>query len=244
MGGGGGGTFNSRTPEQIVRQVREAEDKTSVAEFEGELSAMLGEWLAKCNDRDADLVRQRLDSVKEALEGVIDGSFDQLFGGSVAKHTYVNGLSDIDSLILIDGTGLVNQSPQAVLTRMREIIGQRVFFLSVVQLKTDWKGRSDAHKRTLDIYAEVKREARYLIALGSIDEEAWRRVLARYDMASAVGIGMPERDFLREKRRHKIKVAVSRHLDKHPSASLALTYLRLWARDNLRIGSQDGTKPH
>lgn len=107
------------------------------------------------------------------------------------------------------------------------------FFLTLVQFKTNWKGRADAHARTLDIYAEVKREAGYLLAAGDIDETSCRRVLSRYDLASAVGVAIPEREFLPQKRRHKIKVALSKHLDAHPSASLLLTRLRFWFRDNL-----------
>jgi hypothetical protein len=115
------------------------------------------------------------------------------------------------------------------------------FFLTIIQLKTDWKGRADAHKRALDTYAEVKREAGYLLASGEWDEIACRRVLARYDMACAVAIELPEADFLRLKRRHKLKIALSKHLDSHPSASLLLTRLRLWLRDNFpRSTSHDG----
>lgn len=106
------------------------------------------------------------------------------------------------------------------------------FFLTIAQLKTDWKARSDAHKRTLDVYAEVKREAGYLLATGTLDPAASRQVLTRYDMASAVGLEMPERDFLRQKRRHLIKVAISKHLDNHPSASLAFARIQFWLRDN------------
>jgi hypothetical protein len=109
-----------------------------------------------------------------------------------------------------------------------------VVFLSIVQLKTDWKGCSDAHRRALDCYAEVKREAGYLLASGELDEQASRRVLARYDMASAVGVEMSERSFLTQKRRHKLKVALSKHLDAHPGASLFLTRVRFWIRDNFR----------
>jgi hypothetical protein len=113
------------------------------------------------------------------------------------------------------------------------LLSVATLFLAIAQLKTDWKGRSDAHRRTLDIYAEVKREAGYLLGSGELDEQACRRVLARYDMASAVGVEMPERFFLGEKRRHKMKVAVSEHLDTHPGASIMLTRLRFWIRDNL-----------
>jgi hypothetical protein len=111
-------------------------------------------------------------------------------------------------------------------------LGVLTFLLTIVQLKTDWKARADAHKRTLDIYSEVKREAGYLIATGELGDDACRRVLARYDMASAVGIAMPEADFLPQKRTHKLKVALSKHLDAHPGASLTLTRIRFWLRDN------------
>jgi hypothetical protein len=112
-------------------------------------------------------------------------------------------------------------------------------FLAIVQLRTDWKGRCDAHRRTLDSYAEVKREAGYVLATGEFEEQACRRVLARYDLASAVGVELPERDFLKQKRRHKMKIALSRHLDTHPAASLLLTRFRFWIRDNFHE-----TRPH
>jgi len=114
------------------------------------------------------------------------------------------------------------------------LLSVAVLFLAIVQLKTDWKALSDAHGRTMDIYAEVKREAGYLLAPGELDDAACRRVLARYDMASAVGIAMPERDFLPQKRRHKLKVAISKYLDDHPAASIMLTRIRFWVRDNFR----------
>lgn len=112
------------------------------------------------------------------------------------------------------------------------LLSVATFFLTLVQFKTDWKGRSDAHKRTFEVYSEVKREAGYLLAAGEIEEAACMRVLSRYDMASAVGVAIPEGEFLPQKRRHKMKVALSKHLDAHPSASLLLTRIRFWLRDN------------
>jgi hypothetical protein len=116
-------------------------------------------------------------------------------------------------------------------------LGIGTFLLTLLQLKTDWKSQADAHKRTVDLYAEVKREAGYVLASGELDEFACRRVLSRYDMASAVGIPMPESEFLRQKRRHRIKVALSKHLDAHPSASILVTRLRWWLRDNAGKGA-------
>jgi len=112
------------------------------------------------------------------------------------------------------------------------ILSVLTFFATLVQLKTDWKSKSDAHRRTLDLYAEVKREAVYLLAADREDEHSYTRVLARYDMASAVGIEVPEKDFLALKRQHKLKVTLSKHLDEYPSTSLRLFRVKLWFRDN------------
>jgi Second Messenger Oligonucleotide or Dinucleotide Synthetase domain len=123
MGGSGGGsTFHSRTPDEARRQVRDAEDKTTVAAFESTLSEILGGLLGTYNSRDHELVGKRLADVKDALGGEIEGGLDQLFGGSVAKHTYVDGLSDIDSLVFVNDTSLEGQKPQAVLAKMEKII--------------------------------------------------------------------------------------------------------------------------
>lgn len=81
------------------------------------------------------------------------------------------------------------------------LLGVFCFFLSIVQLRVDWKGRSDAHKRTCNLYAEVKRECGYLLTSEEqITEEKSRRVLARYDMATDAGVSLPEKEFLRQRR--------------------------------------------
>lgn len=79
-----------------------------------EASAVLGELLAQFNDRDTELVSERLNQLSAALGEDIAGIDKLLFGGSVAKHTYVDGLSDIDSLVLIDRDGNLNRPPRAI----------------------------------------------------------------------------------------------------------------------------------
>lgn len=128
MGGssGSGAFSNSRSPEELRNAVRKAEDRTSVAAFETELAGVLGNLLGGYNGRDVEAMRERLEVVKGALQGEMVGSFDQLLGGSVAKHTYVDGLSDIDSLVLINDSALEGKSPQQVLARMAKIIGREL----------------------------------------------------------------------------------------------------------------------
>ena len=107
------------------------------------------------------------------------------------------------------------------------------FLLTLVQLKVDWKGRAVEHRRSFDAYVAIKREAGYVLATHPLDEGAVRRVLASYDVASASGAVIAEADFLSQKRRHKMKVAISKHLDTHPASSLLVTRLKFWWRDNI-----------
>lgn len=59
-----------------------------------------------------------------ALEKDIEGVLDLLFGGSVSKHTYVDGLSDIDALVILNKSDLNGKSPEDVknyfYTRLKE----------------------------------------------------------------------------------------------------------------------------
>lgn len=109
-----------------------------------------------------------------------------------------------------------------------------VFFLTLIQIKTDWKGRSDAHKRALDTYAEVKREAIYLLSAGEYDRAACQRVFSRYDMAASVGVTIPESEFLKQKQRHLVKVELSKALDDKPATSLMWLRVQLWWRDTFK----------
>jgi hypothetical protein len=123
MAGGSRGTFSSKRPPGKLREmVQRAEEKAASASFDGRLSDALNELLGKANDRDVERVRERLDEMKSSLKKELDGSFDQFFGGSVAKHTYVDGLSDIDSLFIINDSELDDKEPQQVLAKVESIL--------------------------------------------------------------------------------------------------------------------------
>jgi hypothetical protein len=52
--------------------------------------------------------------IKDILEKDIDGTLDIRYGGSISKHTYVNGLSDVDSLVIINNSKLQGNTPNEV----------------------------------------------------------------------------------------------------------------------------------
>lgn len=127
MGSSSGGTFSSkRSPADLLSAVRNEEAVNQSAQFKAELAGVLSELLATCNNRDVPLVRERLSNLKELLAGALEGSFDQLFGGSVAKHTYVDGLSDIDSVVVIGGSELDDASPADALRRMAGVLQEKL----------------------------------------------------------------------------------------------------------------------
>jgi hypothetical protein len=115
------------------------------------------------------------------------------------------------------------------------LVSVLTFFLSMLQVKVDWKGQADRHAQALAMYAAVKRECSYLLASERIlPKHECHNVLAKYEMAGSLGVEIPEKDFLKQKRRHLLKVEISKYLDAHPSASLQLARFQLWRRDNCK----------
>lgn len=112
MGGTGSGQVfveidKEKVEERADESVRDAQQdayETDVGEY---LTDLLGEY----NDRDTEGTQDVLEVIRSELEGEIDGTVDLLFGGSVAKHTYVDGMSDVDTLVLFENTELAGKSP-------------------------------------------------------------------------------------------------------------------------------------
>ena len=80
-----------------------------------EVQEKLEEFLKSYNSRDKEEIKIHLETIVKALEKEIDGSLNLLFGGSVKKYTYVNGLSDIDMLVFLNNSDLNKKSPKEVL---------------------------------------------------------------------------------------------------------------------------------
>jgi predicted nucleotidyltransferase len=112
MGGsGGGGSYRSLRPE-VERLVAQARDKEA-ERLNTQVNQYLAEVLTTFNGRDADLTNKRLDDLASALDDVVE--VDKiLLGGSVAKHTDVDGISDVDALVVLNRADLVGKSPDEV----------------------------------------------------------------------------------------------------------------------------------
>lgn len=96
---------NGSCNEQGIDARYEIEEQLRRPEFDVKLNGFLASQLASFDDRDTELVQERINAIEEALGDAALHVNRLLFGGSVAKHTYVDGLSDVDALVVLDEPG-------------------------------------------------------------------------------------------------------------------------------------------
>ncbi len=84
-------------------------------------------------ERDPHKINLYLDNIKEVIkdEAEID---NMLFGGSVAKHTYVDGLSDVDALVVINDSDLEGKSPSVALESLYKMLNNKLTFESIKEI--------------------------------------------------------------------------------------------------------------
>jgi hypothetical protein len=124
MGGSGGGYFNSD-----INKLKSKLDRTkrNIAndEYVTNVASLLSELLSHYNDRDTDAINIHLAEILKAVESRTDEHLDLLLGGSVSKHTYVDGISDIDTLIILNDTMLQNKTPGDIKKAIADMLQER-----------------------------------------------------------------------------------------------------------------------
>src|SRR5712692_5584397 len=117
MGGSGGRDFSiGRKQEEVKLDLRKEEERTHDQAFDTQIAERLGELLGDANRRDTNAIGAAIDEIKNALGADIEGTVDPILGGSIRKRTYVDGISDIDTLVILRDPKLKSLSPQQVLT--------------------------------------------------------------------------------------------------------------------------------
>ncbi|MFJ9541908.1 CBASS oligonucleotide cyclase [Streptomyces sp. NPDC101225] len=175
MGGGSGG-WGEAYDAELARQQRE-----SAVEKERRLSEIndfLAEQLTAYNDRDTSGVQSRLDQISQLLSDVIDGGIDRmLFGGSVAKHTYVDGLSDVDALVVVRSAGA--NSPAELLNSFAETLRARLPGSSLAEVSAGTLAVTVRYADGLEVQLlpAVERGGRLAIASGN--GQTWQQIRPR-----------------------------------------------------------------
>jgi hypothetical protein len=147
--------------------------------FDAEVNAALAERFASINARDADKIGDYLDDILEALKDDVDGVERTLFGGSVAKSTYVEGLSDVDALVVLDREDLRDATPQEVRQQFRDTLRARLSHADVAsvgagQLAVTVKYHDGTE---IQLLPAVQRGDR--LAISSQDGQSWKAIHPR-----------------------------------------------------------------
>lgn len=108
-----------------------------------------------------------------------------------------------------------------------------VFFLSIVSLIVDWKGKASQHQKAFDTLIPLKSEWSHMLTAYEEHDDDERAAFAQ---RSALTIGslipIPDSQFNRLKARHYRKVMLSKLVSAHPGSSVSVLRLCLWWRSN------------
>jgi hypothetical protein len=126
MGGTGSGNPFRLDPAEAAKRREEAEKAARTGQVDAEVNAILSKRLIEVNRRNNEEVNDRLGEIETALSGQIDGFDRLLFGGSVAKQTYVEGLSDIDSLVILKADEYAGLAPAEVMEKFQHALEARL----------------------------------------------------------------------------------------------------------------------
>jgi hypothetical protein len=121
MGGSGSrGFFRGHKPDDLKAEMRREEERTLDQAFDAKVAERLEKFLEAANQRDVNAIQKALGEIKNALAADIEGTVDPIFGGSVKKRTFVDGISDVDTLVILRDPKLQSWSPQKVLEYFEE----------------------------------------------------------------------------------------------------------------------------
>jgi hypothetical protein len=172
VGGSGGGSYPS-SPEDLEALREQALKDLRGQERDIAVNEVLSKALAKFNDRDVDGISERLDAIQEALGSLAIDVDRLLFGGSVAKHTYVDGLSDVDALVVVEEPDV---TPDQLVERFRSALAGRLGPSDVQEVSAS-RLAVTVHYRDgteIQLLPAVERDGRTSIA--SEDGTTWRHI--------------------------------------------------------------------
>jgi hypothetical protein len=152
--------------------------------------------------------------------------------GIVVLSVAVSGLTFADSTVL-DAIGVAGIGGRILLGG----VALTLFAASLVAWKVDWKAAADRHGHAVSTLADLKAQARALLAADPVDESERERFFRSAEAVVGTLAKIPEAKFLSLKRAHVAKVAISRLLDRHPGAFVWWMRLQLWLRDNRKVTS-------
>ena len=174
MGGSGTGGIIKQSDIDSLQQ--EARQRLEESQNDSAVNSLLQQELTSINDRDVELINGYLDSIQEALAERGHQVERLLFGGSVAKHTYVDGLSDVDALILLEDESIEGQSPAEVRREFAETLRRALPQGNVKDIREGAMAVTIAYTDGTEIQVLPAARTADGIAVSSLDGKSWSSI--------------------------------------------------------------------
>ena len=176
MGGSGGGTYAvPRNVEGLQERARQEAQQQSLT---AEVNALLAEKLAVVNSRDVEKVGEYLDEAVAALGDRVEDVTQLLYGGSVAKHTYVDGLSDVDALVLLSGSP--TSDPSDVRDQFAQALRESLPRSEVAEVRVGSMAVTITYRDGTEIQLlPAIRRGDQTVAIPSEDGQEWQSIMPR-----------------------------------------------------------------
>ena len=123
--GNSGGRFHGYGTISARVQMRASEKGTQSSQREIEINEFLEALLKDFNSRDVNAIQTHLNEIKKVLGREIDGIDAILFGGSISKNTFIEGTSDVDALVFLDGSKYKGESPKTLQNSFYKMLQSR-----------------------------------------------------------------------------------------------------------------------
>ena len=166
-----GGRYRHPSSEDLLRKVEQAQEQEQ-QRLDGDVNDFLQRLLARFNDRDIDASQRRLADIERVLGEEVEVD-RMLLGGSVAKHTDVDGISDVDALVILRREELAGRSARELLDYFFESLNQALPRSEVTAVD---KGRLAVTVRYRDgseIQLLPALRSRQLIQIAAADGQGW-----------------------------------------------------------------------
>ena len=121
--GSGGGYFPD--PRQLHDLIDQAQETNEAKKLDADVNELLQRILGRMNQRSPEQTKTYLQQLRDAVGDEIE--IEQLLlAGSLAKNTYVDELSDVDALAILDRQDLHGKTPQEVLTAFCRLVRSKL----------------------------------------------------------------------------------------------------------------------
>lgn len=122
MGSSSGGYSNYGS---VGAQERASARNAQSAQVEMEINEFLESLLKDINNRDVEAIRTHIAEIERVLGREIDGLDTLLFGGSLSKSTFIEGMSDVDALVFFDRETYKDATPGELQDKMYSLLKAR-----------------------------------------------------------------------------------------------------------------------